>query len=115
MDSAQPVLPGFALIADYSVQGDTELPFSANLTAIPATAAANAPILLMWSTTNISVIDIVGGAIDTGRVTTTGFGVYSIPGGVPTTTVFTMTCYDANGNIRAESTAAVTISYDVRV
>ena len=59
-DSAFPVFPGFALMADYSVQGDTNLPFSANLLAIPTMADANAPFILMWSTFNIAHVDIKG-------------------------------------------------------
>jgi hypothetical protein len=109
-------LPGFALIASYTTQGDTSLPPAATLYAVPATLHAGQSVTLLWSTLNVAQIQITGTngidpPFDSGRVTTTGSGAYIVTNGFTATITLTLTAYDQNGApLGVTSVAKVTIS-----
>ncbi len=95
-------LPGFAILATYSAQGDVGLPPQMLLYAIPSTAAPDSPITLLWDTLNVAEIEITGSSgsppFDSGRITTSGSGVYIVTGGFTATTILTINGYDSHGN-----------------
>ncbi len=111
-----PDIAGFALMASFSSAGDSALPPQAILFAVPANTSAHTSITLLWNTINVGQVEITGNngldpAFDTGRISTTGSGVYIVGNGFTKTILLTLTAYDATGSpLGLTSTATVTIS-----
>lgn len=111
-----PLLSGFATIGQYNTSGDTSLPPQAVLSAMPTTAAAHTSITLLWDTVNVAQIEITGNngtdpPFDSGRITTTGSGVYIVGGGFTVNITLTLTAYDSTGTpLGITSIATVTIT-----
>jgi hypothetical protein len=82
-------VPGFALIASFSLNGDNTLPPSAQLFPVPSTATIHQTISLLWSTLNVAFIRITGNngidyqpsGFDTGFISTSGSGLYVVAAG----------------------------------
>src|SRR5271157_1794727 len=114
--SAAPEPPGFALISSYESTGDSSLPPQATLYAVPATTLPHTSITLLWDTINVGQIEITGNngidpPFDSGRITTTGSGVYIVGNGFTHTILLTLTAYDATGHpLGLLSVAQVTIT-----
>jgi hypothetical protein len=101
LDLTEPlaVIPGFALIASFSSQGDSGLLPQAQLSVIPVSAPANTSLTLLWTVLNVPKIQITTLAgFDTGLITTTGSGAYVVSNGVLSTTIFTLHALDATGS-----------------
>jgi hypothetical protein len=108
------VVPGFAIVAGYSSLGDSDLAPQVTFSAIPSSAAAGAPIYLIWSTLNVGQIEVTGtngvdyigagplptspSGFDTGRISAIGSGIYQIPNGFTESITLTLTAYDATGH-----------------
>jgi len=111
-----PEISGFALMASFSSVGDSSLPPQATLFAVPANTSAHTSITLLWNTINVGQVEITGNngldpAFDTGRISTSGSGVYIVGNGFTKTILLTLTAYDATGTpLGLTSTATVTIS-----
>lgn len=109
-------ISGFALIASFSSTGDASLPPQATLFAVPAATTAHTSITLLWNTINVGQIEITGNngfdpAFDTGRISTTGSGVYIVGSGFVKSILLTLTAYNATGvPLGLTSTAQITIS-----
>jgi len=103
-------LIGFSLIASYSSTGDAMLPPQASLVAIPSLAMPNQPINLVYTTLNVSYVRITGNNLvdyqtppppgslsgfDTGFLSTSGSGLYTISAGFTATILLTLTAYDS--------------------
>jgi hypothetical protein len=104
--SGAPLLPGFALIASFSASGDSSLPPQATLFAVPQSTHAHTSITLLWDTVNVGQIEIAGNnsvdyqplGFDSGRISTTGSGVYIVGNGFTKSILLTLTAYDATGS-----------------
>lgn len=111
-------VPGFALISNYSTDGDSNLPPQAQLFAIPSTAAPAASINLLWNTLNVAFIGITGnngvdyqpGGFDTGFISTSGSGIYVIGNGFTASILLTMQAYDMTQTPIAGLTSTVQIT-----
>jgi hypothetical protein len=120
-------LPGFALIASYSSQGDAALAPQATLYAVPANTHAHVPINLLWDTLNVSFVGISGNngvdyqsppppgsfaGFNTGLLSTTGSGLYIVNQGFTATITLTLQAYDALQNpiLGLTSTVVITIT-----
>jgi hypothetical protein len=103
---AETFLPSFALIAEYSTSGDGALPPQVSFFAVPSTAAPHQSIDLLWYTFNVGQIEITGnngvdyqpGGFDSGRISTSGSGIYIVSLGFTVGITLTLTAYDAMGN-----------------
>jgi hypothetical protein len=107
-------IPGFAVIGGFNSQGDSDLAPQVSFSAVPSTAAPNAPIYLIWSTLNVGQLEITGTngvdyigfgpfptsplGFDTGRITAIGSGIYPVTNGFTQSITLTLTCYDATGH-----------------
>jgi hypothetical protein len=112
--SGQVTLQSFALIASYSTAGDTSNTPSAALAVVPNNTTLGVPLVLIWNTTNIAQIEITANngidpPFDSGLIDTFGSGIYTLPNGVSTTTIFTMKAYDTSGYLALSPTATVTL------
>jgi hypothetical protein len=95
-------LPGFALIGNFSVLGDSALPPQAQLSAIPTTATPHQSINLLWNTLNVAFVRITGNngtdyqpaGFDTGFISTSGSGIYVVGSGFTATITLTLQAYD---------------------
>jgi hypothetical protein len=107
-------LPGFAILASYSSQGDTNLPSWASFTAVPETTTAGTPVYLLWTSNNVVTIGIVevSGSPSYPPVilATSGSGIYEFTGGFTASAVLACTGYDINGNAVATENVLITIT-----
>jgi hypothetical protein len=95
-------VPGFALIASFTTSGDNALPPTAQLFAVPSTAAIHQSISLLWSTLNVAFIRITGNngldyqpsGFDTGFVSTSGSGLYVVANGFTANISLTLQGYN---------------------
>jgi hypothetical protein len=116
---------GFALIASYSTAGDEALTAQATLNAVPETVGPSLPVTLFWSTLNVSYVGITGNnhvdyqappppgslsGFNTGLISTTGSGIYPIPGGFTASITLTLQAYDASQNPIGGLTSVVVIT-----
>ncbi len=105
-------LPSFALIASYSTQGDVNLPAAASLTSVPQTASPGQSVTLLWATTSVAAVQIIGNNgidphFDTGILTTQGTGAYVWGNGWTHTITLVMTCFDRLGNVLGVSAQTI--------
>jgi hypothetical protein len=98
-------VPGFALRASYSTQGDSGLLPQLALIASPTVSAPGGPVTLVWQTANVAQILIAGnnGVDPAFRFPATGLhsgasGVYTYTVGFTDSIVLTMSGYDSGGN-----------------
>ena len=106
-------LPGFALIASYSNEGDSSLPAWAEFSVLPAAAAAGEPIFIFWTSNNVTRVGIVGtNGVDSVNevISTTGSGIYEVVSGFQATIVLACTGYDSGLNAVATQNLQVTIA-----
>ena len=117
--SAAPNLPGFALIASFLESGDSLLPAQATLFAVPSSTSPHTSVTLLWDTVNVGQIEITGNnsvdyqplGFDSGRISTSGSGVYIIGNGFTKSIFLTLTAYDATGHpLGLTSSVTITIS-----
>ncbi len=114
--SAAPELFGFSLIASFQPTGDSSLPPQAQLAAVPNNTHAHVSVTLLWDTINVGQIEITGNngfdpPFDTGRITTSGSGIYINGNGWTHTILLTLTAYDATGApLGLTSTVQITIT-----
>lgn len=106
--------PSFAKIGTYSTAIDPTSSPTASIAVIPASGISDSPLTLIWNTTGIIQIEIVADngvdiPIDSGLVTTQGFGVYQISG-VSITTTFTLNAYDSVGHLALSPTTTYTVN-----
>jgi hypothetical protein len=96
------IIPGFALLASYSTLGDGILSASMNLAVVPSSTMPFSSVILIWSTINVAQIEITTPGspplFSTGKIATSGIGIYPVSEGFASTTTFTMNGYDALGN-----------------
>ena len=119
------VLPGFALIAEFSPLGDGSLPPQALLYAVPANTHAHVPVDLLWDTLNVAFVRITGnngvdymtppipgsvGGFDTTLLSTSGAGIYVVPNGFTANISLTLQAYDATQTPIPGLTSSVTIT-----
>jgi hypothetical protein len=121
------VLPGFALIASFSTQGDSALAPQATLFAVPSNTTVHHPINLLWDTLNVSFVGITGNngvdyqsppppgsftGFNTGLLSTNGSGIYIVNTGFTASITLTLQAYDALQNpiLGLTSTVVITIT-----
>lgn len=119
------VLPGFALIAEFSPLGDGALPPQALLYAVPANTHVHVPVDLLWDTLNVAFVRITGNngvdymtppppgsllGFDTTLLSTSGAGIYVVSNGFTATITLTLQAYDATQTIILGLTSSVTIT-----
>jgi hypothetical protein len=113
--SASPSLqvPGFAITASFSQQGDDTLPPQAQLFAVPSTTTPNQPIDLLWDTLNVAFIRVTGNIgsppFNTGLIPTSGSGIYVVGSGFAETVTLTLQAYDATQTAIPGVTSRVTV------
>jgi len=100
-------LPGFALFASYSTEGDTSLPAWATFTAVPSTTTAGTPVYILWSSNNVVAVSIEGAP---SLINTNGSGIYEFTSGFSVSTVVTCIAYDSLGNIVTTENVLITIT-----
>ena len=106
-------LPGFALIASYSNEGDSSLPAWAEFSVLPAIAAAGELIFIFWTSNNVTRVGIVGtNGVDSVNevISTTGSGIYEVVSGFQATIVLACTGYDSGLNAVATQNLQVTVT-----
>lgn len=99
-------LPGFALIASYTVNGDNALPPQVQLYAVPTTASPTQSIDLLWNTLNVAYVRITGdnhtdyqpGGFTTPLISTSGSGIYVVGNGFTADIQLTLQGYDVSQN-----------------
>lgn len=106
-DNNSVMVPGFSLIANYSVDGDVAGTPQVFLTIAPPAGLAHSSFNLLWNSIGVDSIRIVGGAIDTGVISSLS-GFYTVFTGVSVTTEFTITGYLSSVAV-ATDTALVTV------
>ena len=100
-------LPGFALFASFSSEGDTSLPAWATFTAVPASTTAGTPVYILWSSNNVVAVSIEGAP---SLINTNGSGIYEFVSGFSVSTVVTCIAYDSMGNIVSTENVLITIT-----
>jgi hypothetical protein len=108
------IVPGFAILASNSPQGDGGLPPWASFLAIPSSSPPSTPISVFWATMNASAVEVADPSLspplDTGRVSTTGGGAYTIGDGFGASTALLCTAYDLSGEPFYTQTLDITIT-----
>lgn len=104
-------IPGFAILASYSEQGDSTLPPSVSL----ANKVIGTSVYLIWETVNVATIHLtanngVDAAYDSGSITTVGSGLLVLTGRFTVNTQVTLTGYNSSGAVVATTTSTVTIT-----
>jgi len=104
-------LVGLALIASYSSTGDALLAPEASFVAVPSLVAPSQPITLVYTTLNVAYVRVTGNNLvdyqlpptpgsvagfDTGFISTSGSGLYTLPLGFTATILLTLTAYDSS-------------------
>jgi len=102
---------GFALIASYSTSGDALLAPQASFVAVPSLASSGEPINLVYTTLNVAYVRITGNnhidyqtpptpgsvsGFDTGFISSSGSGLYTLPAGFTATILLTLTAYNSS-------------------
>ena len=100
-------LPGFAVFASYSSEGDTSLPAWATFTAVPASTTAGTPVYILWSSNNVVAVSIEGAP---SLINTNGSGIYEFTSGFSVSTVVTCIAFDSLGNIVTTENVLITIT-----
>jgi len=103
-------LIGFSLIAFYSPTGDALLAPQASFVSVPSLATPGEPINLVYTTLNVSYVRITGNngidyqtpptpgsvsGFDTGFISTSGSGLYTLSHGFTAGIMLTLRAYDA--------------------
>lgn len=96
-------LPSFALLASYSVNGDSSLTPQATLYAVPSSTSPGTSLILLWNTLNVAEIEITGNngidpPFNTGLIPTTGSGAYVVEQGFSNTINLLLTAYNSEGS-----------------
>ena len=100
-------LPGFALFASFSEEGDVALPAWATFTAVPSSTTAGTPVYILWSSNNVAAVSIEGAPT---LINTNGSGIYEFVSGFSVSTVVTCIAYDSLGNIVTTENVLITIT-----
>jgi hypothetical protein len=106
-------MPGFAILASYNSQGDTNLLSWASFTAVPTTTTAGMPVYILWTSNNVAAVEIyeVGSIpLFSVLIATEGSGIYDFTSGFPTSTVLACTGFDSLGNAVATENVLITIT-----
>jgi hypothetical protein len=106
-------LPGFALVASYSPEGDEGLPAWASFSASPDPADQGQEVYLLWTSANIASVRIYGSngtdSLDTGVLQASGPGLYAVASGFQHSITLSCLAYDASGNTVASQPLTVTV------
>lgn len=104
-------LVGFSLTASYSPTGDALLAPQASFVAVPSLAAPSQTVNLVYTTLNVAYVRITGNnfvdyqtpptpgsvsGFDTGFISTSGSGLYTLAHGFTATILLTLTAYDSS-------------------
>lgn len=104
-------LVGFSLIASFNPAGDALLAPQASFVAVPSLVAPHQPVTLVYTTLNVAFVRITGNnfvdyqlpptpgsvaGFDTGFISTSGSGLYTLPLGFTATIMLTLTAYDSS-------------------
>ena len=104
-------LVGFALTASFNPVGDALLAPQASFVAVPTLAHSGQTINLVYTTLNVAYVRITGNNLvdyqtpptpgsllgfDTGFISTSGSGLYTLAHGFTATILLTLTAYDSS-------------------
>lgn len=104
-------LVGFSLTASYTPTGDALLAPEASFVAVPTLVAPSQPLTLVYTTLNVAYVRITGNnhvdyqlpptpgslaGFDTGFISTSGSGLYTLPLGFTVGILLTLTAYDSS-------------------
>ena len=101
--SGSEIVPGFALAATYTPNGDTGLNSNISFVAAPNPVGAEIAVDILWVATSVAAISISGtngtDTIDTGILAILGNGIYTIPDGLHADISLTCTGYDIHNTV----------------